>query len=142
MSNKGSCKLYKLKYTESLCSPTDAIGLSVVQDETLVAGAHKTTERISAMSILADVLVLFAFINVFQNNGHAIRPVPLSARTQLVVFLRVSSWTLFTTVAPGGTNTAATGCLCHRRCHFEDTLRPSATVLVARKTQRLASICV
>jgi len=142
MLSKRNYKLNKLKYTESLCCPTDAISLCVVQDKTLVAGAHKTTERISAMSILANVLMLFAFIDVFQNNGHAIWPVALSARAQLVIFFRTSSWAFLATIAPGGTNTTATGCLCHRRCHFEDTLRSSATMLVTRKAQRLASICV
>lgn len=46
-------------------SITDAAGLGIVQDETFVARAHKTTKCISTMSILADVLVFLAFIDVF-----------------------------------------------------------------------------
>lgn len=59
----------------------NAAGLRIVQDEALVAGAHETTECVGAVPILADILMLLTLIDVFQNNGHAIRSVSWSART-------------------------------------------------------------
>lgn len=55
---------------------TYAIGFSVVQNETLVTGAHKTTKRISTVAILTNVLVLLAFVNVLQNDSLLIGFVP------------------------------------------------------------------
>lgn len=62
-----------------LCvSVTNATSLRIVQDKAFIAGAHETTECVGAMPILANILMFFTFINVFQNNGHAIRSVPWS----------------------------------------------------------------
>lgn len=51
---------------------TYAIGFSVVQNETLVTGAHKTAKRISTVAILTNILVLFTFVDVLQNNSFLI----------------------------------------------------------------------
>lgn len=121
---------------------TDAIGLRIVQNEAFVTGAHKTAERIGTMSVLTDVLVFLALVDVLKDDGYAIRPVTRSARTQLLVFLRAGLGTLLATIAPGSADAAATGRLRHRRRHLEDTLRSSGAVLVTREAQRFTSICV
>lgn len=91
----------------------DATGFRTVQDEAFVAGAHKTTERVGAVPVLADILVLFTLIDVFQNDRHAIRPVPWSAGAQLIVLFRVDLRTFLATIAPRGADAAATRCLRH-----------------------------
>lgn len=58
----------------------NATSLRIVQDEALVAGAHETAERVGAVPILADILVLLTLVDIFQNNGNAIRSVSRSAR--------------------------------------------------------------
>lgn len=94
------------------------------------------------MSILADVLVFLALVDVLQNNGHAIRSVTLAAGAELIVLGRTDPRALLATVAPGGADAAATGCLRHRRRHLEDALRFAGAVFVAGEAQRLASVCV
>lgn len=137
-------KLYKLEHriSGSFVSITDTAGLGIIQDEAFVARAHEATERVSAVSVLTDVLVLLALVDVLQNDGHTIRPVSRPARTQLIVFLRAGSRTFLATVAPSGADAAATRRLCHRRRYFKDALGLSGAVLVAREAKRLASICV
>lgn len=46
-------------------SITDATSLRIVQDKAFVAGAHETTECVGTMPILAYILMLFTFIDVF-----------------------------------------------------------------------------
>ena len=55
---------------------TYAIGFRVVQNETLVAGAHKTAKRIGTVAILTNILMLLAFVDVLQNDSFLIRLVP------------------------------------------------------------------
>jgi len=94
------------------------------------------------MSVLTDILVFLAFVDVLQDNSHAIRPISRATGAQLVIFLRADLRTLLATIAPRGADAAATRCFRHRRRDFEDALRPSGAVLVTREAKRLASICV
>lgn len=94
------------------------------------------------MPVLTDVLVLLAFVDVLQDNSHAIRPVSRAAGAQLIVLLRADLRTLLATIAPRGADAAATRCFRHRRRDLEDALRLPGAVLVAREAERLASICV
>lgn len=86
--------------------------------------------------------MFLTLIDVFQNNGYAIRPVPWSAGTQLFVLLRADLWTLLATIAPSGANAAAARCLRHGRRHLEDALGSLGTALVAGEAKRFASVCV
>lgn len=94
------------------------------------------------MSVLTDILVLLALIDVLQNDSHTIWPVSWPARTQLIVFLRANSRTFLAIVAPSSADAAATRRLRHRRRYFKDALRLSGAMFVAREAKRLASICV
>lgn len=90
---------------------TNATSLRVIQDEAFVAGAHEATECVGAVPILADILMLLTLVDVFQNDGHAIRSVSRSARAQLLVLFRADLRTLLATIAPRGADAAATRCL-------------------------------
>lgn len=93
------------------------------------------------MPVLADVLMLLAFVDVLQDHGYAIRSVSWPAWAQLLVFRRADLRALFTTVAPGVADAAATRGFRHRRGHVEDALRLAGTVFETREAKRLASIC-
>lgn len=43
---------------------TYTTGFSVIQNKALVAGAHKATKSISTMTILTNILVFLAFVDV------------------------------------------------------------------------------
>lgn len=94
------------------------------------------------MPILADILVLLTLVDIFQDNGNAIRSVSRSARAQLLVLFRADLRALLATVAPRGADAAATCCLRDRRRHFEDALGSSGITLVAGEAKRFASVCV
>jgi len=86
--------------------------------------------------------MFLTLIDVFQNNGYAIRPIPWSAGTQLFVLFRTDLRALLATIAPRGANAAAARCLRHGRRYLEDTLGSSGIVLVAGEAKRFASVCV
>lgn len=94
------------------------------------------------MPVLTDILVFLAFVDVLQDNGHAIRPVSRAAGAQLIVFRRADPRTLLATIAPRSADAAATRRFRHRRCDVEDALRLSGAVFVTSEAKRLASICV
>jgi len=92
------------------------------------------------MSVLTDILVFLAFVDIFQNNGHTIRSISRAAGAQLIVLLRADLRTLLAMIAPRVTDAAAARRFRHRRRDFEDALRSSGAVLVTREAKRLASI--
>lgn len=94
--------------------PTDAAGLGLVQSEALVAGAHEAAEGVRAVSIEADVIVLLALVDVFQDDSHAVGSIAKSARTKGLEFLGSRLGALLAVIAPGVADAAAARCLRHR----------------------------
>lgn len=92
---------------------TNAAGFRVVQDETLVAGAHEAAKGVGAVAILTDVLVLVALVDVFQDYSDLIGSVSKPTRAQFFEFLGSRLRTLFATIAPSVTDAAATCRLGH-----------------------------
>lgn len=117
-----------------------ATAFSVIQNKALVAGAHETAERVGAVPVLTDILVLLAFVDILQDDGLLIRPVSGTTRAQFLEFFRSNLGTLLTTISPSVANAAAARRFRHRRCHIKDTLRPSGPVFETDEAERFSSV--
>lgn len=92
---------------------TDATGLGVVQNETLIAGTHEATEGVGTVSILTDVLVFLALVDVLQDNGDSVRSVSRSSRAEFLEFPGSYLRTLLAIVAPSVADAATARRLRH-----------------------------
>lgn len=126
---------------QSALVDVDAARLGLVENETLVAGAHEAPECVRAVTVLADVLVLLALVYVLEDNGHPVGAITRTAGTQILKLFCSVLRTLFATSTPRVADAAAARRLRYRRRHVEDALRTTTDVLQAREAQRFSSIC-